>query len=180
MIYEPREDSFLIAEYVKRHCQNKNVLDVGTGSGILAETAIKNGAKDALAVDINKEAVDYCRKKGLKVIKSDLFENVAGKFDLIVFNPPYLPADEREDSESALTTTGGEEGDEILIRFFSCVKSYLSKNGIVLVLISYLTPMKRILEIMRKKELGKKILGRKNIFMEKLEVWKVKRQSLKA
>ena len=177
MIYEPSEDSFLIAEYVKRHCKNKNVLDVGTGSGILAETAIKNGAKEVLAVDINADAVDYCRKKGLKVIKSDLFENVAGKFDLIVFNPPYLPADEREDSESALTTTGGEEGDEILIRFFSCVKSYLSKNGIVLVLISSLTPRKRILEKIRKNGLKKVKIGEKKLFMERLEVWKVKKSN---
>ena len=63
MIYEPREDSYLLAQQVKKFAKGK-VLDIGTGSGIQAETATKNGA-DVLAVDIDKECVNNALKKGL-------------------------------------------------------------------------------------------------------------------
>lgn len=180
MIYEPAEDSFLIANCIKKYCKNKKVLDIGTGSGILAETALENNAKEVVALDINKEAVRLLRKKGINAIKSDLFENVKEKFDLIVFNPPYLPKDNMEDAESALATAGGRKGDEILIRFFSGVGRYLNNNGIILFLISSFTPRKKIIETIRKNGLKKVKIGEKKLFMERLEVWKVKRQSLKA
>ena len=88
-LYEPREDSELLVKYVKKHARGV-VLDMGTGSGIQAIGAIEKGA-EVLAVDVNKEAVEHCEKKGINALQSDLFENVKGKFDLIIFNPPYLP-----------------------------------------------------------------------------------------
>ena len=97
-MYEPREDSFLIEKYVKKLVSG-NVLDVGTGGGILALAAKVKGC-NVLAVDIDKESVEYCKKKGINSFVSDLFENVSGKFDWIVFNPPYLPEDPAEDEES--------------------------------------------------------------------------------
>ena len=137
MIYQPNEDSFLLSKYVKKYAKGK-VLDIGTGSGILAEAALEN-TKDVLASDINQEAILYCRKKGINAIKSDLFENIKGKFDLIIFNPPYLPYDPDEDYETSLITKGGIKGYEIIERFLRDSKKYLNDDGIILIVISILT-----------------------------------------
>jgi len=93
MIYEPNDDSYLLKEFVLKHARGK-VLDMGTGSGIQAEAALEK-TQDVLAADINNEAAEFCKKKGINAVQSDLFENINHKFDLIIFNPPYLP-EERE------------------------------------------------------------------------------------
>src|SRR3989344_2791884 len=117
MIYEPDEDSFLLVKQVKKLAKDKKVLDMGTGWGILAETALESGAKDVLAADIDEEVVEFVKSKGIKVKSSDLFSNIDEKFDLIIFNPPYLPEDELEDFEIRNVTRGGKEGYQILERF---------------------------------------------------------------
>ena len=62
MIYKPREDSKLLAKYVKKYAKGL-VLDIGTGSGIQAlEAAKKKNVKKVVAVDIQKEVVDYCKE----------------------------------------------------------------------------------------------------------------------
>ena len=94
MIYEPREDSELLQKWVKKLVTGK-VLDMGTGSGIQAKTALKN-TKDVLAVDINQECVEFVKKQGIEVRQSNLFSNVEESFDRIIFNPPYLPEDMEE------------------------------------------------------------------------------------
>jgi release factor glutamine methyltransferase len=176
MIYTPKEDSFLMEEQVKRFAKGKTVLDVGSGSGIQALAAKNSGAKSVIASDINPEVITYLKKQGLNAIESDLFEKIKGKFDLIIFNPPYLPEDEREDKESKLTTTGGKEGDEVLIKFLKEVKEHLNPHGKVMILLSSLTPRNRILKVLEKNALKHEIISFKKIFMETLEVWKIQEQ----
>ena len=137
MIYEPREDSFLLQQYVKKYVRGK-VLDMGTGSGIQALTA-KEQTSDVLAVDINPEAVAYVKRQSINTIISDLFANVKGTFDVIIFNPPYLPETEEEDSESRQITTGGTYGHEVLERFLKEAKNFLAKEGQILIVVSSLT-----------------------------------------
>jgi release factor glutamine methyltransferase len=84
---------------MKKH---KIVLDIGSGSGIQAETALNSKAKSVLATDINPESIKLLRSKKINAINSNLFTKVKGKFDLIIFNPPYLPLDKREDKEAQL------------------------------------------------------------------------------
>lgn len=173
MIYLPAEDSYLIEKEIRKYSKGKSVLDIGSGSGILAKTAKESEAKSVLALDINPEAVSYIKQNGIKAIQSDLFSKVNGKFDLIAFNPPYLPEDKREDQESALATTGGKGGDEIILRFLKKVKNHLNKAGIILLLLSSLTPKTRILKELKKQELVYGVVSSKKLFMEKLEVWKI-------
>lgn len=175
MIYEPAEDSFLMAKEVSRIAKGKKVLDVGTGSGILALAARDAGAREVLAVDIDPSSVKFVKEKGIEVKKSDLFDNAKGKFDLIVFNPPYLPVDSREDSESALATTGGEKGDEIIVRFLEDVEKHLEKEGRILLLVSSLTPTKRIEKTLRESGLRQKVVAMQKIFMEELSVWEIRK-----
>jgi release factor glutamine methyltransferase len=151
MIYEPAEDSFLLLKQVEKYSKDKKVLDMGTGFGIQAVTAIRCGAREILAADINPEAVEHVKLhitgKKFKVIKSDLFENIKEKFDLIIFNPPYLPEEPLEPEDSKLSTTGGKKGNEILTRFLKQAKGHLNENGKILIVFSSLTPnVDKILE----------------------------------
>lgn len=173
MIYTPREDSFLLQRYVKGYSKGKQVLDVGTGSGIQAITAKEAGAKKVIACDINHEAVKLVNEKGVETFRSDLFSNIKEKFDLIIFNPPYLPDDEREDDESKLVTTGGKKGDEIIIRFIKQAKEHLNKNGKILLLISSLTPQGDIISLLTKLGLTYRVLGEDRFDFETLQVWLV-------
>tara|TARA_Y100000310_G_scaffold345778_2_gene469740 strand:- start:1564 stop:2079 length:516 start_codon:yes stop_codon:yes gene_type:complete len=169
MIYEPREDSFLLLEYVKEYSKGK-VLDLGCGSGILSKGALEE-TKDVLGVDINEEAVDYCKNQGINAIKSDLFENVKNKFDLIIFNPPYLPLDKNEDKDTRLLTTGGKKGDEIIGRFLKEAKNYLEDNGNILILFSSLSG--DILNLFKKYNYKFKLLKEKKLFFEMLYVYEL-------
>ena len=153
MIYEPREDSFLMEKAVKKYAYGK-VLDMGTGSGIQAIAAAKNKkVKSVIAVDINKEAVmdtlQNAMKEGIpiSVQQSNLFRNIDEKFDTIIFNPPYLP---RDPKLKDLTLDGGKKGYELIQRFLKQANKYLENDGIILLLFSSLTDKDKVEEILTK------------------------------
>lgn len=165
-IYQPAEDSYFFAQFLEKYLKKNKVnscLDLGTGSGILAEKIGEIiGFENVLASDINPEAISNLKLKKFTVIESNLFEKISGKFDLIVFNAPYLPFDSREPESSQVATTGGETGDEISLEFLKQATKHLDKNGKILLLISSLTPLERI------RKFGMRIVARKKIFMEEL------------
>lgn len=169
-IYEPSDDSFMFSDFLKNYLsklKNKNIffLDMGTGSGILAKTASKFiDKKNIICIDINKSVISALKKEKFNVVQSDLFANLIAnkKFDIIVFNAPYLPEEKSESKESKLITTGGKRGDEISIKFLKQSKNYINKNGKIFLLVSSLTPMQRI------KKFSPKIVARKKIWFEEL------------
>ena len=128
MIYEPAEDTYLMKEVLKKNfsLKDKKVLEIGFGSGYILEFLKDNRFKNLIGVDINPEAVNAGKNKNLSVFESDLFSNIEGKFDCIIFNPPYLPEDQLEDEESSVATTGGKIGSEITNRFLKNAKSHLT------------------------------------------------------
>ena len=125
-MYEPREDSFLLQKAVKG-IGVKRALDIGTGSGIIAKELMKN-CGHVLATDIEDVKVE-----GIDFVKSDLFENVKGKFDLITWNPPYLPGNEFPELDCG---NGG-----IILKFFREAKKHLNPGGKIMVVLSSLTPV---------------------------------------
>ena len=167
MIYEPAEDSFLLQKYVKKYAKGK-VLDIGTGLGIQAFTA-REKTKNVMAVDINTSAVKLLKKKGINAKVSDLFSNVKEKFDLIIFNPPYLPADKREDADSARSTTGGIKGYEIIERFLKDAKKFLKKDGKILLVFSSITG--DVEQLFKNYNYKFEKLEQEKIFMETLYVY---------
>ena len=173
MIYAPAEDSYLLEKEVKKYAKGKNILDIGCGEGIQAEAALNSGAKKVVAVDISEKAVEFVKRKGIDAKKSNLFSSIKEKFDLIIFNPPYLARDAREDSESALPTTGGARGDETILRFLKKAPRFLSWNGIILLVVSSLTPRKRIEKILKENKMKRRIIASEKIFFEMLEVWEI-------
>ena len=146
--YLPAEDTFLILDHLEMK-GDEDVLDLGTGCGILAIIAAQK-AKKVVAVDVNPYAV-ICAKTNINIQNlgdkvevryGDLFNTLRPKekFDLIIFNPPYLP-EEISPREEWLSKAwaGGPKGTEITESFLSKVKSYLKKNGRILFIQSSLS-----------------------------------------
>ena len=172
-MYEPREDSELMAKEIEKlNLKGKKALEIGCGSGLLSIIMAK---KDAIvtSVDIDEKAAGASRKNAenngvsLDCTVSDLFENVTGKFDLIVFNPPYLPTD---DDESDNTYSGGLSGRETIERFMKDVKRHLNPGGYVLLLISSLTGEKEVMNLMKSKGMTAEIIAREKVPLEELVV----------
>ncbi len=178
-IYQPAEDSFLMSGILKEKLpellkQNKDLkfLEIGAGSGIHLETAEILGVKveNIFSSDISIKAVNYCNLLGFNCIHSDLFEKIPkDKFDLIIFNPPYLPEDSREPKDSQLATTGGKKGNEIILRFLNNAKNYLKDSGRIFLITSSLSP-----DIdFEKLGYNSKEIGCEKLFFERLCIWEL-------
>ena len=183
-IYEPAEDSFLLQKYV-HHYANGRVLDMGTGSGIQAITAIQNpSVTSILAIDINPSAVNALKNhiktnhlKNIKVKQSDLFQGIPKtKFDTIIFNPPYLPQDPGI-VDPALY--GGKKGYELSERFFQEVSDYLETDGQILFLFSTLTNKVKIEQILAHNLLSWEELGTEKVSFETLYVYRITKNPLR-
>ncbi|MEM4714433.1 MAG: methyltransferase [Candidatus Nanoarchaeia archaeon] len=175
-VYTPAEDSFLLQSCIPLDLKRKDVLDMGTGSGILAITAAKRGA-NVLAVDLNPRALkiasENAKNNNVKIsfLKSNIFSNVKGKFDLILCNPPYLPEDEIDKIIGpSLTYSGGKDGKEFIKKFVSDAPKFLKKYGKILMVISSITGEKEVLELFAKNNFKTKILARQKIPWEELIV----------
>jgi len=178
-IYSPSEDSFLIEKNLKKEIpkllmKNKDLkfLEIGAGSGIILKTALNSKIKkeNIFATDINKSAVEHCKKLGFNCIYSNLFEKIPRqKFDLVVFNPPYLPEDKNEPKSSRMITTGGKKGNELTIEFLKQAKSHLNKNSKVFTITSSLA---KNIDFKKLKYKSKK-LDTKKLFFEELILWEL-------
>ena len=177
-IYFPEEDSYLLAGILKKQipkflAKDKNLkfLEMGCGSGIQLQIALKSGIKkeNIFSCDINPDSVKYCKKLGFNSVISNLFEKIEGKYDIIIFNSPYLPLDSREPKDSRVATTGGKNGSEIINRFLKQLKKHLAKNGKIFLVSSSLT------KGINFSGFKKKIVARKKIFFEELKVWELKK-----
>jgi release factor glutamine methyltransferase len=169
----PAEDSYLLARTLARFARGASVLDMGAGSGVLSETALTAGAASVCAAEIDSDALALLKLKHIPCIQSDLFEKIKGRFDIIVCNAPYLPRDKREDRESALATTGGRRGDEFILRFLKQAPRHLNQGGSILLMLSSLTPKKRILALLEKQGMRHALVATHKLFIERLEVWKI-------
>lgn len=165
MVYEPREDSWLLLEVI-RGMKARRTLDMGTGTGILAAELVKN-CEEVVAADIDFAALKVAQKntksQNIKFIQSDLFEKIPGKFDLIVFNPPYLPPEQKGD----LAYSGGKP---LILKFLDQAKVHLEPQGKIILLWSSLTRLFPF-EI---KGYTVKRLREKKLFMERLWVYELK------
>ncbi|MEE6210516.1 HemK2/MTQ2 family protein methyltransferase [Salarchaeum sp. III] len=148
-VYQPAEDSRLLADVAVDELEaDARVLEVGTGSGVVAER-VRNAGVNVVASDLNPHACRQARERGVPVVRADLVAPFRdGAFDAVLFNPPYLPADpdaERDDwLEVALT--GGETGREVVEAFLDDVARVLAPDGFVLLLVSTLTGVEEVAE----------------------------------
>ena len=138
-VYVPAEDSYLLAENLEVE-NGKSVLEIGTGSGIVAMYASKLTDK-VTATDINFDAIQLAESNfkannidNVELLFGNLFEPVNDrKFDVILFNTPYLPTEEGEVLEDNLNYAfdGGLNGRKVIDLFLNEVKNHLNDGGIV-------------------------------------------------
>ena len=139
-VYPPAEDTFLLLDSLEEPAGLK-VLEMGCGTGLISCHLAYSGA-DLTAADINPKAVcctgSNLRNNKLKgsTIVSDLFQNINEMFDLIVFNPPYLSAEEEGCRIIEKAWAGGPSGTEILAEFLKQSGDHLLPNGRIIVLLS--------------------------------------------
>ncbi len=147
----PRQETELVCEQALKHITNKSkVLDLCCGSGVLGVTvALEKGAKVTLA-DVSKEALAVAKfnskklKARVKVVKTDMFANVKGKFDVIVCNPPYIESDaiatldaSVRDYEPHLALDGGKDGLDFYRILANQASEHLKPNGTLVLEIGY-------------------------------------------
>lgn len=171
-VYEPSEDSFLLAENLQV-AKGDHVLDMGTGCGILGVLAAR-AAAEVVCVDINPYAVRCAQENArinevadrLLLVQGDLFAPLwkGEKFDLILFNAPYLPVKHPEDgSWLARAWIGGIDGRQVIDRFVSESPEYLNGKGRILLLQSTLSSFDKTLEMFRSNRLTAVVRARCNL-----------------
>lgn len=143
----PRQDTeILVEEALKRAKPGMDVLDLCTGSGCVAVSLCRH-ARDlsVVASDISvqalKIAAENAKRNGAnaRFVRSDLFENLTGTFDLIVSNPPYIPTGEIKtlmpevrDFEPRLALDGDTDGLSFYKRIIKASGSYLKPGGFLM------------------------------------------------
>lgn len=129
-VYQTSGDSDLMAESVQIEV-DENFLEIGCGTGVVS-IAVAKRAKNGLGVDINDKAVENSRQnveaqgvKNIDFLVSNVFENVEGKFDVIICNPPYTKHEVRDNIDRMFW----DPEDEMKRRFFREVSKFLKPNG---------------------------------------------------
>ena len=145
----PRPETEQLAEIAVKSVEDGDkVLDMCTGSGCIAVSIAKNCAGKRVTVtaaDLSDAAImlaqENAKLNGVNVnfVQSDMFKQVRGRFNLIVCNPPYIksgdiPALQKEvrEYEPSIALDGGADGLDFYRRLASSVRSYLARDGVLL------------------------------------------------
>lgn len=148
----PRFETEIIVDYIIKSAMKKDrILDVGTGTGAIALSLGKNIVNSLVTgSDIEDKALSLARENkeitnisNVEFIKSDLFENIDGKFDLIISNPPYINKEDYDKLEKELyfepksALYGGEDGLLFYKKIIRKAPDYLNDQGHLIFEIGY-------------------------------------------
>ena len=143
----PRQDTEILVEEAMRYLHDgMRILDLCTGSGcILLSLLHYSNDCEGVGVDISQEALQVAAQNaellGIKAdfLKSDLYEKVTGKFDLLVSNPPYIERkviptlmEEVREYDPYIALDGGEDGLDFYRRIIGGAQDYLKRGGQIL------------------------------------------------
>jgi release factor glutamine methyltransferase len=172
----PRTGEFLASLLdTKLVSRNHEVLDMGTGSGVCAVFAARHAAR-VVAVDINPAAVRCAGINALlndsedkiDVRQGDLFAPVRGeRFDLILFNPPFMRGVPQDDRDKAWRSA------DVAERFAAGLRSHLKPGGSALVVLSTFGDARHFLEQFSKQDLGIYVQAERRFVNERLIVFQI-------
>ena len=176
LVYIPSDDTFLLAENLEIK-EGQSVLEIGTGSGLVSMYASLL-TDDVTATDINYNALELAEKNfklnNINTIKlefGDLFEPVKDKkFDVILFNTPYLPTDSDDIINDDLNYAfdGGLDGRKVIDRFINEVSNHLNDKGIVQIIQSSLSDNDRTLHMFDRNGFIAEIAASEKFFFEEI------------
>jgi len=182
-VYNPSDDSFLLLK-VMQVAPGQSFLDMGCGTGILGIHAAKLGA-EVVAADVNPHAVECTKRNAhandvkIRVVESDLFSRVPGYFDVISFNPPYLPGKETSTSWIERAWSGGEEGSEVAIRFLDQAWMHLNPGGSIYMILSSIGGIMSVVRAARN-HYDSEMLEEQHMFFESIYAYKLRTRKLMA
>ncbi len=145
----PRFETEVLAETAVKLLdgESKSVLDLCTGSGCIAAYIARNSAAAVTASDLSDDALEVARENlkglGVDIVKSDMFENIDGKFDLIVSNPPYVRSGDIAELSKQVTCQphmaldGGDDGLKFYRIIAERAREHLNPNGAIAVEVGY-------------------------------------------
>ena len=172
-VYPPSEDSILFIESLKVS-EGERVLEIGCGSGVVSIHCARNGC-EVTSGDINPRAVELTRRNAelngvdIDVRETDVYSNIDGKFDTILFNLPYLPVD--EDGLLAKSWSGGPDGLGPLPELLEGAPEHLNPNGRVVVVVSSLMDTPALWDLIGDRRY--EVIGELKLFFEKLSVLEI-------
>ncbi len=181
-VYGPEDDTYLLLKALENEEFSGEGLEIGIGTGIVALNVCHYFTK-FVGVDINPRAVELAEKnahinqvENVQFFESDLFSHVDGTFDTIIFNPPYVPADEDVQMIEDLSYHGGEDGRQMIDQFLNQVQCYLKPDGKVYLLQSSLSGIEKTESLLEGMGFSFEIIGRQKLFFEELVVFKIYRE----
>lgn len=158
------------------------VLDMGTGTGVCAIAAAHHGAH-VTAVDINPAAVRCCRintlvnslEQSIEVLHGDLFAPLQGRrFDLVLFNPPFIRGVPRDDADRAWRST------DVAERFAAGLARHLTPTGFALVVLSTYGDAAHFVRQFRRCGFEMTVVATRNFFNERLSLLRLQQPCLPA
>ncbi|WP_339889671.1 methyltransferase [uncultured Flavobacterium sp.] len=160
----------ILLDFIKPiELENKTVLELGCGSGIISLLASKKGA-NVLASDINKTALKFLNENAEKnklsvtTIYSDLFDSIENStFDFIIINPPYYPKSPKNIKEQAWFCG---ENFEYFESLFSQLLNYKKTSNSIYMILSEDCDLERIKAIAKKNNLSMKCVAQKSVIKE--------------
>lgn len=195
-VYEPSEDSFLLIDTLESDLETLKAmqpvmcLEIGSGSGVII-TALGMALNEYnksyyMAIDINPNACRSTKKTGsinsvdINVIQMDLLENMRSneKFDIIIFNPPYVVTQSQEVTEKKLvskTWAGGSHGREVMERVFPCIPKLLSNLGLFYLVVIKENDPNYILDIFKRLNMKGVIVKERKVRGEHLYVMRFRK-----
>ncbi|MFC9975102.1 HemK2/MTQ2 family protein methyltransferase [Spirillospora sp. NPDC127200] len=171
-VYRPQGDTYLLAEELRRAGvrPGARVLDVCTGTGAVAVAAARHGAARVTAVDVSARAVLAARLnarlRGLRVrvVRGDLLGPFEGqRFDVIVSNPPYVPAHGGPPPKhgKARAWDAGDDGRALLDRICERAPRHLAEGGMLMMVHSALSGVEATLSALRGHGLKASVVARR-------------------
>lgn len=148
----PRFETEIIVDYlIKSPINKEKILDIGTGTGAIALALAKNIENSfVIGSDIEDKALSLASEnkvftgvKNVDFVKSDLFKNLSGTYDLIVSNPPYIDKKDYESLEKELyfepksALYGGIDGLDFYRGIIKNANNYLNDKGHLVFEIGY-------------------------------------------
>lgn len=173
-VYPPSDDSILFIQSLDVK-EGEKVLEIGCGSGVVSIHCANNGCKVTCG-DINPKAVALARRNAeangvqMEVFETDVYSNIDGRFDTILFNLPYLPVD--EDGLLARSWSGGPDGLGPLPDLLKGAPDHLTEEGRVVVVISSLMDTDALWDLLDNYSV--RTIGELKLFFEKLAVLEIK------
>ena len=178
-VYEPSDDSELMVEAARKYSFGR-VLDLGCATGVFGiASAQKKEVSSVVCADLNPAAVELAKKnaalngvgKKVSFAHTDLFSSFSSSgFDVIGFNPPYLPTTpaERVHGTLNLAFDGGLSGRKITDKFLAGFEKHLAPGGVLILLQSSLSGIGKTQKILERKGFEVEKLPSKKFFFEEI------------